>query len=129
MSFAVIYLPLIMEFGGSRAEVATVQSAVFLVGGISGPLIGWAFDRLGPRQLVQAGALVAAAALAVASRVSSLFALVIIYGVIGGLGLASFGSQANMSIAALWYPRARGRAIAVADLGTGFGAFCFLPLA
>jgi MFS family permease len=129
MSFAVIYLPLIMEFGGSRAEVATVQSAVFLVGGISGPLIGWVFDRLGPRRLVQAGALVAAAALAVASRVDSLFALVVIYGVIGGLGLAAFGSQANMSIAALWYPRARGRAIAVADLGTGFGAFCFLPLA
>src|SRR5439155_845586 len=48
MAFAVIYLPLITEFGGSRAEVPMVQSAVFLVGGISGPLIGWAFDRLGP---------------------------------------------------------------------------------
>src|SRR3989442_12296423 len=48
MAFAVIYLPLITEFGGSRAEVAMVQSAVFLVGGVSGPLIGWAFDRLGP---------------------------------------------------------------------------------
>ena len=31
MAFAVIYLPLITEFGGSRAEVATVQSAVVLV--------------------------------------------------------------------------------------------------
>ncbi len=129
MAFAVIYLPLITEFGGSRAEVAMVQSAVFLVGGISGPLIGWAFDRLGPRLLLQAGALVAAAALALASRVHSLVALIAIYGVIGGLGLAAFGSQANMSIAALWYPRARGRAIAVADLGTGFGAFCFIPVA
>ena len=48
MAFAVIYLPLITEFGGSRAEVAMVQSAVFLVGGVSGPLIGWAFDRPGP---------------------------------------------------------------------------------
>jgi predicted MFS family arabinose efflux permease len=28
----------------------------------------------------------------------------------------------------LWYPEARGRAIAVADLGTGLGAFCFIPL-
>ena len=53
MAFAVIYLPLITEFGGSRAEVAMVQSAVFLVGGISGPLIGWAFDRLGPRLLLR----------------------------------------------------------------------------
>ncbi len=128
MAFAVLYLPLITEFGGSRAEVAIVQSAVFLVGGVSGPLIGWVFDRLGPRVLVQSGTLVAAAAFALASRVHSLPALVIVYGVVGGLGLAAFGSQANMALAALWYPRARGRAIAVADLGTGFGAFCFIPL-
>jgi predicted MFS family arabinose efflux permease len=33
-----------------------------------------------------------------------------------------------MVVAALWYPRARGRAIAVADLGTGFGAFVCIPL-
>src|SRR2546425_2945620 len=34
-----------------------------------------------------------------------------------------------MIVAALWYPGARGRAIAAVDLGTGFGAFCFIPLA
>src|SRR4030095_1934335 len=37
-------------------------------------------------------------------------------------------SQTNMTVAALWYPRARGRAIAVVDLGTAVGAFCFVPL-
>jgi predicted MFS family arabinose efflux permease len=56
-------------------------------------------------------------------------ALVIVYGILGGVGLSTLGSQANMIVAALWYPHARGRAIAVADLGTGFGAFCFIPLA
>lgn len=129
MAFAVLYLPLLGEFGGSRAEVATVQSAVLLLGGVSGPLIGWAFDRLGPRRLFQAGAVVAAAGFALASQAGSLAALVAVYGVAGGLGLSALGSQANMVVAALWYPRARGRAIAVADLGTGFGAFCFIPLA
>src|SRR5207247_9188278 len=119
MAFAVIYLPLITEFGGSRAEVAMVQSAVFLVGGISGPLIGWAFDRLGPRLLLQAGALVAAAALALASRVHSLVALIAIYGVIGGLGLAAVGGRANMSVEAHWFQRARGGGVAVGGLGLG----------
>ncbi|HXG04839.1 MAG TPA: MFS transporter [Candidatus Binatia bacterium] len=128
MAFAVLYLPLVEDFRASRAEVATVQSAVLLLGGFSGPLVGWAFDRLGPRRLIQGGAGLAAAALLAASRVESLAALVAVYGVLGGLGLAAFGSQANMAIAALWYPQARGRAIAVADLGTGFGAFCFIPL-
>src|SRR5262249_1721052 len=95
----------------------------------SGPMVGWAFDRLGPRRLIQLGALVTALAFAVAAGVSSLPMLAVVYGVVGGLGLATFGSQANMRLAALWYPRARGRAIAVADLGTGLGAFLGIPLA
>lgn len=129
MAFAVLYLPLVEEFGGSRGEVATVQSAVLLLGGFAGPLVGWAFDRLGPRRLIQGGALLAALAFLVASYVESLAGLVAVYGVLGGLGLAAFGGQANMTVAALWYPAARGRAIAVVDLGTGFGAFCVIPLA
>src|SRR5437773_5835195 len=128
MAFAVLYLPLVGEFGGSRGEVATVRSGAPLLGGFSGPLVGWAFDRLGPRRLCQGGAVLGALALALASRVDSLALLVLTYGVLGGLALAALGSQGNMIVAALWYPGARGRAIAVADLGTGFGAFCFIPL-
>jgi MFS family permease len=128
MAFAVLYLPLVTEFGGSRAEVAAVQSAVLLLGGFGSPIIGWGFDRLGPRRLFQWGALLAAAGFVVASQAGSLLTLVVAYGCIAGFGLSLFGSQANLVVAALWYPGARGRAIAVADLGTGFGAFCFLPL-
>jgi predicted MFS family arabinose efflux permease len=128
MAFAVFYLPLIAEFGGSRAEVATIQAAVLLLGGAAGPLVGYAFDRLGARRLIQCGAALAAAGFIAASRAQSLPAVVVSYGVVGGLGLAALGSQINMLIAALWYPTARGRAIAIADLGTGFGAFCFIPL-
>ena len=127
-AFAVLYLPLVAEFAASRAEVAAVQSAVLLLGGFGAPLIGWAFDRLGPRRLIQCGALLSAVAFVAASRVHSLPALIVVYGLVGGLGLSTFGSQANTIIPALWYPRARGRAIAVADLGTGFGVFCFIPL-
>jgi MFS family permease len=128
MAFAVLYLPLIAEFHASRAEVATVQSAVLLLLGFGGPFVGWAFDRLGPRRLFQGAAVVAALALAAASRVHSLPALVLTYGLVGGLALCALGSQTQMVMAVLWYPGARGRAIAVADLGTGLGAFCFIPV-
>ncbi len=128
-AFAVLYLPLVGEFGGSRAEVAAIQSTVFLLGGVGAPLIGHALDRLGPRRLFQGAAVVAALGLLAASRAAGLPFLLLTYGVIGGLGLAALGSQANMVVAALWYPNARGKAIAVADLGTGLGAFCLLPVA
>ncbi len=129
MAFAVLYLPLIQDFRASRAEVATVQSAVLLLGGFGGPAIGYALDRLGPRRLFQGGALLAALGLLLASRAGSLPVLLLTYGILTGLGLSALGSQPNMVVAALWYPGARGRAIAVADLGTGFGAFLFIPLA
>jgi hypothetical protein len=47
MAFAVLYLPLLREFGASRAEVATVKALVLLLGGAAGPLVGFALDRLG----------------------------------------------------------------------------------
>ena len=128
MAFAVLYLPLIREFGASRAEVASVQAIVLLLGGAAGPLAGHSLDRLGARRLVQSGAALAAVGLIAASRATSLPAVALLYGLVGGLGLAALSSQINMVIAAMWYPTARGRAIAIADLGTGFGAFCFIPL-
>jgi MFS family permease len=128
MAFAILYLPLVLEFGASRAEVAIVHSTVLLLGGFGSPLVGWAFDRLGPRRLFQYGALLAAIGFVAASRAGSLPLLALTYGVVAGLGLSTLGSQANLLVAALWYPHARGRAIAVADLGTGLGAFAFVPL-
>jgi MFS family permease len=128
VAFAVLYLPLVAEFNASRAEVATVQSAVLLSLGLGGPLVGFLFDRLGPRRLSQGAGVIAAIALAAASRAHSLPELVLIYGVIGGLALCALGSQTQMVMAVLWYPAGRGRAIALADLGTGLGAFCFVPL-
>ncbi len=128
MAFAVLYLPLVAEFAASRGAVALVQSAAFLLGGFTGPLVGWGIDRVGPRRFFPACALLAALGLVLASRAASLPALMLTYGVIGGLGLSGLGSQANMTVAALWYPQARGRAIAAVDLGTGIGAFAFIPL-
>src|SRR5262245_36919679 len=128
VAFAVLYLPLVEEFHASRAEVATVQSAVLLSLGLGGPLVGFLFDRFGPRRLTQGAGVVAAVALAVASRAHSLPELVLIYGVLGGLALCALGSQTQMVMAVLWYPAGRGRAIALADLGTGLGAFCLVPL-
>ena len=81
MAFAVLYLPLIQEFGASRAEVAGIQSVVLLLGGFRGPAVGYALDRLGPRRLFQGGTLLAALGLLLASQAESLSFLLLTYGV------------------------------------------------
>jgi MFS transporter, OFA family, oxalate/formate antiporter len=95
MSFAVLYLPLIEEFRASRGEVAAVQSVVLLLGGFGSPLVGWAFDRFGPRRLFQSAATLAALGFVLGSRAASLPLLALTYGLVGGLGLACLGSRAT----------------------------------
>ena len=128
MAFGALYLPLLADFPHGRGKVAGVQSMLSLLGGLGSPLVGFFLDRLGPRRLFQWGAVVAALGLAWASQVQRLEALFFTYGIIGGLGLAALGSPPNMVVAAQWFPGRRGRAIALADLGTGLGAFLLVPL-
>src|SRR2546426_8438876 len=63
MSFAVLYLPLVAEFGGSRGEVAAAPSGSPLLGGFAGPPVGGAFDPVGRRRLLPGGARLGPAAL------------------------------------------------------------------
>ncbi len=128
-AFAVLYLPLVREFGEGRGVVAAVQSSVVLLGGLGAPLAGAALDRWGPRRLFQAGAALAAAGLLLASQTRGLPLLVLSYGVLAGAGLSALASVPNMVVVAQWFPRRRGGAIALADLGTPVGAFALVPLA
>src|SRR5262249_22439930 len=100
LAFGVLYLPLVADLGERGGAVAAVQAAVLVLGGLGAPLVGAALDRWGPRRLFQAGAVVAALGLGWASRVSTLPALVLAYGVVGGAGLAALGSTPNMVVVA-----------------------------
>jgi MFS family permease len=128
-AFGVLYLPLIRELGEGRGAVAVVQSAVMLLGGLGAPLAGAALDRWGPRGLFQAGAVLAALGLVLASQAGGLSGLVLAWGLMAGAGLAMLGSSPNMVLVAQWFPARPAWAIALADLGTPAGVFLLVPLA
>ncbi|MBI2466694.1 MAG: MFS transporter [Candidatus Rokubacteria bacterium] len=128
MAFGVLYLPLLREFGEGRGVVAAIQSGVVLLGGLGAPFAGGALDRWGPRRLFPSGAALAAAGLLLASQTATLPLLVLSYGVMAGAGLSALSSPPNMVVVAQWFPGRRGRAIALADLGTALGAFAVVPL-
>jgi predicted MFS family arabinose efflux permease len=118
----------VRELGERRGVVAAVQSAVVLLAGLGAPTAGAILDRWGPRRLFQSGAALAALGLLLASQTRTLPGLVLAYGVVAGAGLAALGSAPNMAVVAQWFPGRRGRAIALADLGTPVGTFLFVPL-
>ena len=54
-TYTVFLLPLEREFGWTRSELTGVYSIYLLVNGLSAPLVGLLFDRLGPRWVYGAG--------------------------------------------------------------------------
>src|ERR1700709_309504 len=57
-SFTVFLKPISENFGWDRAQVVSFYSLAALTGGLASPLVGWLFDRSGPRVVYALGMLV-----------------------------------------------------------------------
>src|SRR3972149_5432461 len=85
-SFGVYYLALLEEFSWSRSDGASIASINFLVYAFASPLVGLAFDRLGPRLLMPLGALLVGGGLVLSSFAGSLLALYVFSRLLTPLG-------------------------------------------
>ncbi|HYB40190.1 MAG TPA: MFS transporter [Candidatus Methylomirabilis sp.] len=127
-SYAVFLVAFLGEFGWSRAETSVAYSVSQLVGGVSSPLIGALVDRLGPRLLVLAGASVLAVGLAASAYISSLWQVVVLYGLVMTLGANCLGLVVSVPIISRWFARRRGLAISIVQSANGFGRATSAPL-
>jgi len=127
-SYAVFLVAYLGEFGWGRAETSVAYSVSQLVIGISSPLIGALVDRLGTRVLVTAGAVLLAGGLAANATVSSLWQVVLLYGVAMTLGSNCLGLVVSVPILSRWFVRRRGLAISVVQSANGFGRAASAPM-
>src|SRR5215469_11935462 len=87
----VFVTPLLKYFGWSRAKVSSLPAVLALSAGLSAPLIGWLLDRIETRVVMAAGAIVAAASFAIASRADSYPPMLAAYLALGvGVSAATF---------------------------------------
>ncbi|PKL60301.1 MAG: MFS transporter, partial [Methanomicrobiales archaeon HGW-Methanomicrobiales-4] len=92
------------------------------------PLTGKSLDRYGPRAIIIAGGILTGLGWLLASLVTSVQMLYVMYGVIGGFGVGiAYG--APVAVAARWFPDKRGLAVGLVLLGFGFSAFVTANLA
>jgi MFS family permease len=86
------------------------------------PLTGKSLDRYGPRTIIMVGGILTGLGWLLASFITSVQMLYVMYGVIGGLGVGiAYG--APVAVAARWFPDKRGLAVGLVLLGFGFSAF------
>ena len=126
-AFGVYYLALLEEFSWSRSDGASIASINFLVYALASPLVGLAFDRLGPRLLMPLGAALVGIGLLLSSFASSLFGLYFSYGIVTALGQGALGFVGHNALISFWFVRRRATAIGIASMGQGLGALVMVP--
>lgn len=127
-SWSVFREPLVATFGFSTAETARPYSVFLALFAFSMPLGGRLQTRIGTRTTMAIGALLVAAGWISAGTVSTIGALAITYGVVGGIGVGlAYGVP--LAVVGSWFPRRRGLALGLTLAGFGLSPFVTAPLA
>lgn len=125
--FQVFFLPILREFGWSRAAISGAVSLRQLETGLFAPFLGFAVDRVGARQIIVISGIIVGTGMMAISQTSSLltFYIFFLFASIGGSG-ASHGVTWPVVIAH-WFNKNRGLALGIGTSGP-FLAGLFLPV-
>ena len=121
LGFNVFFLPIVHEFGWSRALTSGAFSLRAVESGLLAPVVGFLVDRLGPKIIILYGVIFAGAGMVMLGYISSLSAFYIAF-LIAALGTTGAGHGVSWVVAvANWFERLRGRALGIAMLGPVLG--------
>jgi MFS family permease len=128
-TYAVFLLPLEREFGWTRSQVTGVFSIYLLVNGFTAPLVGYVFDRLGPRWVYGAGTACLGLAFFLAAGVTTLWQFYLLVGALIGLGVSLNGMVPASALLSRWHRARLSVALGIAYSAVGAGTLVFVPVA
>jgi OFA family oxalate/formate antiporter-like MFS transporter len=127
-AYGVLLPALMTAFGWERSTAALPHAVLLFVYAVGMGIGGILEHRLSPTGGAAAGGFLFGGGLVLASRLDSLAALVLAYGVLAGIGFG-FAYVASVTAAMRSYPHRRGLAAGVVVGAFGLGAFVWAPLA
>ena len=117
------------QLGISRTVLGLGFSLFSLCQGLPGPLISRMIERRGQRFTMGAGTLmIAASAILMAWAVRSAAAFVLVFGVLGGVGVGFATVVPIQTTVTLWFEKKRSMALAITLTASGFGGFLASPV-
>lgn len=127
-SLAVFLRPITESTGWSTTAVSAAMTLNFLAMGAAG--FGWGAlsDRIGPRPVVLAGAILLGLGLFFASRAQSVLAFQLSFGLLVGTAVGSFFSPMIAAVMG-WISERRGLAVALVSVGVGVAPVTMSPFA
>jgi MFS family permease len=119
--FQVFFLPILREFGWSRALTSGAFSLRSLEAGFLAPIIGFLVDRWGPRAVILLGVILGGAGMVMLGYINSLWTFYVAFLIASsGVSGASHGVSWTTAVAN-WFHRLRGLALGIAMLGPVVG--------
>ena len=128
LNFGLFIKPMGDELGIGRAAFGWAQTARQGASSATSPLIGWLLDRYGSRVMLPVAALATGGALIGLAYVTSAWHLVVLFVVMGLVGMSGPGALVTTVPVLKWFVRNRGKAVAFVGLGIPVGALLFIPL-
>jgi MFS family permease len=127
-SLAVFLQPITQATGWSHTEVSSAMTIGFLAMGAAG--FGWGAlsDRIGPRYVVLAGAVLLGLGLFLASRAQSPLQFQLAFGLLVGIAIGSFFTPMIAAVMG-WMTEHRGLAVSLVSVGVGVAPMTMSPFA
>lgn len=126
---SVFFLPLADGLKLSRGSLSIIFAASRLEGGLEGPIVGWLIDRVGPRQLILAGAvLVGVGYILLATVVGGFWSLFFVYTVLISTGASAGFFAPFMASINRYFVRRRTTAIGIVGTALRGASFILTPL-
>ena len=128
LNFGLFVLPMGEELNMSRGFIGWSQTTRMLAGGVSGFFLGRLLDRHGARVLIAAATLTTAACMIGLVYIQDPWQFLLLFSVMGLIGLSSPGGLLTSVPVAKWFVQQRGKALAIATMGLGVGGIAFMPI-
>ncbi len=127
-SLAVFLQPMSTATGWSRTGISTAMTLDFLTMGVAA--FGWGalLDRVGPRPVVLAGAILLGLGLFLSSRATSLLEFQIFYGVLVGAAASAIFAPMMVTVTG-WFETHRALAVSLVSAGMGMAPMTVSPFA
>jgi sugar phosphate permease len=121
--------PLSREFGWSTAQISSALAVRFFLYGLIGPFAAILLERYGIRRIVCTALCMIAGGVMLVTRMTALWQLVVLWGLILGVGSGLTALVLAATIANRWFEQRRGLVLGLLTASSATGQLLFLPLA
>ena len=128
LSYSVIAVQLKETFNPSTMVLMLSVTLAIISGGVLGPLVGSAIDRLSIRRLMLTGSILVTCGFFLLSITTAMWQVLAIYMLVLAIGGSLIGQISTTALLARWFTRRRGLAMGIAVSGVAIGGIIIPPL-